>query len=435
MTELKAVVVDEIEEEKIAEAKAKEGKGIDWDSICAYKTFKVVRIRDRNLGFCYWGIVGCVILYVVVFAFCIEGKHQQQEPGVGTVLTKVFGKAFSGDKVFDPSDLRFPVIEPSGAFLLTRRIAMEQKRGKCIDWDAPKRCPCDEGETCVVDAQTKKEFCEVSAWCPSIGETNVDNPPAGAAVDILEGLDAIMLKIMSGIAFPGIGNKFFVTGGSPGASNQFKNITVGELLALAEPPLKLDKKMLDTGALIGVSFFWNCEVSGDCEPNVVIKRLDSGQGFVQKRAMHARKGTEETRKAIYLNGLRILVDSSGIGRQDSFNMAIIQVGSAIALIRVAAIVADFLMLNSIQYSKTRKDAYYRCKVQETGDYSDLQDRINLIQATKSREETHTPIAKAVRDLKPKKDVGKENAGGRAVALGMGAGGRGGVGRAIIHGRL
>jgi len=435
MTELKAVVVDEIEEEKIAEAKAKEGKGMDWDSICAYKTFKVVRIRDRNLGFCYWGIVGCVILYVVVFAFCIEGKHQQQEPGVGTVLTKVFGKAFAGEKVFDPSDLRFPVVEPSGAFLLTRKIVMEQKRGKCVDWDSPKRCPCDEGETCVGDTKTGNDFCEVSAWCPSIGEMNANNPPAGAAVDILEGLDAITLKIMSGIAFPGIGNKFFVTGDSLGATNQFKNITVGQLLALADPPQKLDKKMLETGALIGVSFFWNCEVSGECEPNVVIKRLDSpGKGFVQKRARQSRKGAEETRKAMYLNGLRILVDSSGIGRQDSFNMAIIQIGSAIALIRVAAIVADFLMLNSIQYSKTRKDAYYRCKVQETGDYSDLQDRINLIQATKSRDETHTPIAKAVRALAPERNEGKMNASGSGVALGMGAGGRGGVGRAIIHGR-
>jgi hypothetical protein len=349
----------------------------------------------------------------------------------------VFGKAFSGDKVFDPSDLRYPVIEPSGAFLLTRRIGVEQKRGKCIDWDSPKRCPCDEGETCVRDATTKQEFCEVAAWCPSIGETNAEKPPAGAVVNVLEGLEHITMKIMSGIAFPGIGNKFFVTGGSPGASNQFKNITVGQLLALADPPLKLDKQMLNTGALVGVSFFWNCEVSGDCEPNVVIKRLDSGQGFVQKRAIHARKGKEKTRKAIYLNGLRVLVDSSGIGRQDSFNMAIIQVGSAIALIRVAAIVADFLMLNGIQNSKTRKEAYYRCKVQETGDYSDLQDRINLIQATKAREEGHNPnpVAKAVRDLAPKKDASKENAGGRAVALGMGAGGRGGVGRAIIHGRL
>jgi len=152
----------------------------------------------------------------------------------------------------------------------------------------------------------------------------------------------------------------------------------------------------------------------------VIKRLDSGQGFVQKRARHARKGTEETREALYLNGLRILVDSSGIGRKASVVLAIIQVGSAIALIRVAAIVADNLMLYSIRYSKVRREAYYKCKVQETKDYSDLQDRINLIHDTKGRDVVARPKGGA--------------SAGAHVALGLGAGGRGGLATAIIRGR-
>jgi hypothetical protein len=330
-----------VDEEEADEAREKSEKnktkgflGQDWDKICAYKTFKVVRIRDFKLGLSYWAIVSIVVLYVVVFAFSIEGKHQQQEPGVGTVLTKVIGKAYAGDKVFDPSDLRFPVIEPSGAFLLTRRVAVTQTRGKCVDWDAPKQCPCDEaaGETCT------NGYCEVATWCPSLGDKNAHEPPAEAKVDKVEGIDRIILKIMSGIAFPGIGNRFFVTGGSPGASNQFKNISVGDLLSLAEPPLSLDNRLQEYGAFIGVSFFWNCDVSGDCEPTVVIKHLDSGQGFVQKRAHYSRKNGVETREALYMNGLRILIDSSGIGRQSSLVLAIIQIGSAIALIRVAAIV-------------------------------------------------------------------------------------------------
>jgi hypothetical protein len=420
-------VVDEIEaeQEELAKAKRDAEKGVDWDRLCAYRTFKVVRIKDRQLGFCYWGIVSCVILYVVVFGFSIEGKHQQQEPGVGTVLTKVIGKAYSGAgssniKVFDPSDLRFPVIEPSGAFLLTRKISVTQKRGSCIDWDEPKKCPCDEaaGETCDGD------YCKMpNVWCPSLGDKNVDNPPAEAVVDELQGLENIVLKIMSGIAFPGLGNRFFVTGGSPGASNQFKNITLKNLLKLADPPQKLDTKLLNSGALIGVSFFWNCDVAYECEPSVVIKRLDSGQGFVQKRARHYRQGAEELREANYLNGLRILVDSSGIGRKDSLVLAIIMVGSAIALIRVAGIVADNFMLYSVTYSSTRRDAYYKCKVKETSDYSDLQDRINLIHNTKAREGIARPTGG--------KASGKA---GAHVALGLGAGGRGGDAKTILRGR-
>lgn len=423
--ELPSVVDDELEEQReTAKKKEEENKGPDWDKWCAYKTFKVVRIRDFKLGLSYWAIVTSVVLYVVVFAFSIGGKHQQQEPGVGTVLTKVFGKAYVGDKVFDPSDLRFPVIEPSGAFLLTRRVAINQSKGTCVDWDQPKRCPCGEGETCAADGK----YCEVATWCPSLGELNAHSPPKSAKVDKVQGIDRIILKIMSGIAFPGIGNRFFVTGGSPGASNQFKNISVGDLIKLSEPKLELDEKRLDYGALVGVSFFWQCDVSGDCEPSVVIKHLDSGQGFVQKRARYSRKGGVETREALYLNGLRILVDSSGIGRKSSLVLAIVQVGSAIALIRVAAIVADFIMLNGIElcggfsigYTKTRRESYYRCKVKETSDYSDLQDRINLIDATKSRDTAMRP-------------TGAANAGA-SVALGLGAGGRGGLASAVLRGR-
>lgn len=421
--ELQNVVDDgrDVEEQK---DKSKGFLNYDWDKICAYKTFKVVRIRDFKLGLSYWGIVSAVVLYVVVFAFALEGKHQQQEPGVGTVLTKVLGKAYSGDKVFDPSDLRFPVIEPSGAFLLTRRVAVTQTRGKCVDWDAPKNCPCDEaaGETC------NNGHCEVATWCPSLGDKNAHNPPPEAKVDKIQGIDRIILKIMSGIAFPGIGNRFFVTGGSPGASNQFKNISVGELLALSDPPLKLDDRLSEYGAFIGVSFFWNCIVSGDCEPAVVIKHLDSGQGFVQKRAQYSRKNGVETREALYMNGLRILIDSSGIGKQFSWVLAIIQIGSAIALIRVAAIVADFLMLNggidicggSLGYSKVRRDSYYKCKVWETSDYSDLQDRINKIEDTKKREATGR--------------LQNSTSAGASVALGLGAGGRGGFAPAVLRGR-
>jgi len=167
-------------------------------------------------------------------------------------------------------------------------------------------------------------------------------------------------------------------------------------------------------------FFWDCDVSGDCEPNVVIKRLDSGQGFVQKRATHTRVDGVDIRQALYLNGLRILVDSSGIGKQASLVLAIIQLGSAIALIRVAGIVADNMMLYGFQYTKTRKEAYYKCKVQETKDYSDLQDRINLIHETKARDVT----------TRSKGSAGA----GAGVALGLGAGGRGGLATSIIRGR-
>jgi len=412
-TELKSVV-DDVEQEAldIEEAKAKANQGVDWDGLCAYTTFKVVRIKDRQLGFCYWGIVTAVVLYIVVFAFSIGGRHMQQEPGVGTVLTGLQGKAYVGDKVFDPADIRFPVIEPSGAFLLTRKVSVTQKKGTCVDYDSPKRKPCAKGE------KENGDFCEVpNTWCPSLGEHNVEKPPPEAKVYNLKGIENLYLNIMAGVSFPGLSDRFFVAGQTQGVNNQFKNITVKEILNLAEPPLKLEGELLSHGALIGVSFFWMCDVQYEgCEPSVVIKKLDSGQGFVQKRARYSRQGGVETREATYLNGLRLLVDSAGLGRKASLVLAVIQLGSAIALIRVAAIVSDNIMLHSFQYSKDRREAYYRCKVQETEDFSDLQDRIHLVQSTKGRE------------------IHMRGSGGNHVELGLGPMGRGGAASSIVHGR-
>ena len=51
----------------------------------------------------------------------------------------MFGKAFSEDgKAFDQADLRFPEVEPSGAFIATRFVTIaEQTVGSCVDFDRP----------------------------------------------------------------------------------------------------------------------------------------------------------------------------------------------------------------------------------------------------------------------------------------------------------
>lgn len=290
-----------------------------------------------------------------------------------------------------------------------------QMLGNCIDYDNP--CPCRVEAECV-DGQ----YCKDAAWCPSLGEGNALDPPKESVVETMQGLQHTVLQIMTGIAFPGIGNYFFVTGKSPGANNPYKNITLKELLSHAQPtPVKLED-VLETGALISVSFFWNCDVDVDCEPAVIVKRQDSGKGFVQKRVRHRTIGGQRTRDAIYMYGLRILVESSGIGRRVSVVLIVIQVGSGLALLRTASMAADFLMLSGIQ-NKVRRDAYYKCKVEETQDYSDLQDRINLVNEQLKEREREKKTAAPGESTKSKK-----------VSLGLGPGRKGGLGSHILQGR-
>uniref|UniRef100_A0A7S1ALD8 P2X purinoceptor n=2 Tax=Noctiluca scintillans TaxID=2966 RepID=A0A7S1ALD8_NOCSC len=347
------------------------GKTFRWDDFFPYTTYKMVKIKDRWLGLLYWSIVTVVVFYIIVVAVVIEGKHQTRAQGVGTVITRFWGKAFLGQRALDVTDLRSPLIEPKGAFIMTKRIVVNQSQGQCVDWDQPRQCPCSEG-TCVAG------YCQVQAWCPSLGDQNADSPPNGAVVETVEGLGHMHMKIMAGITFPEMGTDLFIYGHTDGAEDRFSNLTIAELLSLSDPPL-LVEDITDSGALLAVSFNWDCEVTMDCEPTVVVKRLDTA-GFVQKHSN--RRGDGQTREAIYMFGLRILITSSGIGRQFSIQLIVVQIGSGLALLRISALAADFMMLRCFRDGLTRR-AYRKCKVIATNDLSDLRDRLHHIK-TKSR---------------------------------------------------
>jgi len=423
-TELPSYVEEEDEDDEGTQNGQQPQQKIDWftrnfgdiDKLLAYQSNKMVRIKDRKIGILYWSIVTAVIMYIIIVAINIEKKHTTKDSGIGTVITRFKGKAFSTDgKVYDPADLRYPVIEPNGAFIMTRRLTLkDQQVGVCLDWDSPTRCPCQDGQVC------NNGFCQVKTWCPSLGDYNVDNPPSQVQSEEIRMLENCVLQIQSGIAYPNIGNYFYVTGHSEGATNRFNNITLGALLELGDPPIKM-KDLLHRGALIGVSFFWNCDVTSACEPQVVIKRLDVGQGFVQKRARHRRKPNgDQTRDALYMFGIRFVVDSAGVGQRFSIQLMVIQVGSALALLRIASAAADNIMLSRLYVD--RQEAYYKCKVKETEDYSEAQERINLIKDEQKRSKVSLGALK-----------NKQGAGAK-VNLGLGAGGRGGMPAAILRGR-
>merc|ERR1719159_1333213 len=76
----------------------------------------------------YWAIVTLVVLYIIICALGIEGKHQYQEPGIGTVITRYHGKAFASGKAYDAADLRFPEVEPFGAFIMTKSIMVRNQK-------------------------------------------------------------------------------------------------------------------------------------------------------------------------------------------------------------------------------------------------------------------------------------------------------------------
>lgn len=447
--ELRAVVDEGEEEERPRAARqALTHRPTPWeqrfdlDRIFAYQTQKMVRVKDSRLGLMNLLIKALVVLYVLVVVFGLEGKHSQKDRGVGTTVVKFNCRLISDEKVYDNADLRFPAIEPGGIFIATKKITqMAQEVDHCEDMDSPPRpCPCEDGETCGPD-----NHCLQAGWCPSLGDRNADDPPDGSRVERIKGLEESSLQILSGISFPNIGNKFYRTGGSKGAVNPFEDIKLKELFKMIDPPLKLED-VIDTGAVILVSLNWMCNVREECEPEVTVAREDGGRGFVQKRARHRRVQGTRFRDAYYIYGVRILVDSIGMGHHMSLVMIIMQVGSGLALLRTASFITDSLMLSNVYKDPVRRRAYYACKVTETQDYSDLQDRINLIENHREEVSQH----QAATTLLGKSTSGASGTGiasglrtrggtpqtraGAEVVFGLGPGGRGGMTSSLLRGR-
>merc|ERR1719401_1252805 len=99
-------------------------------------------------------------------------------------------------------------------------------------------------------------------------------------------------------------------------------------------------------------------------------------GFSQKRAAHRKKDGSEVRDAMLMYGVRILIDSSGVGKQHDLANIVIQLGSSLSLMRIAAYFADWLMLWGVCcFGLQRREAYYKCRVTETEDFSDRKEQI------------------------------------------------------------
>lgn len=323
--------------------------------LCIYRTAKTVRIRDTRLGCLYWFLVTLVMLYMVLIALSDGRMHQFPSVGVGIALTDLHGKAVFQGKAYDEFDLMFRSGDSYGTFLATRIVKVRgQTAGRCTDFTQP--CHCKAGSAgCAAG-----HFCEKSAWCPSLGDGNAAKPPAGAEVIRPDAIENIKVNIVPGISFPGIaGDPAFV---ADGLSNPLMNGTLANLLKNAEPPLSL-AQVRDSGALIGVSFLWNCDVVLNCEPAVSVRRLDNGAGFSEHRSwQYVGPDGLPRRDAELAFGLRIVVDSSGYGYRTSAALVLVQIGSFLALLRLASWLTDFVML--VLCSQDRREKYNRFKILE-----------------------------------------------------------------------
>ncbi|KAK5577332.1 hypothetical protein RB653_002273 [Dictyostelium firmibasis] len=74
---------------------------IDWDSILAYNTIKIVRIRDKRLGILHLCFIVIIVLYVVVYSAIYKKGYLSTEEPVGSIRTSLWSpNTFKANQVY-----------------------------------------------------------------------------------------------------------------------------------------------------------------------------------------------------------------------------------------------------------------------------------------------------------------------------------------------
>ncbi|KAN0003442.1 hypothetical protein ACTFIZ_009611 [Dictyostelium cf. discoideum] len=122
---------------------------IDWDSILAYNTIKVVRIRDRRLGILHLCFLVVIVLYIVVYSAIINKGYLSTEEPVGSIRTSLWSPNQFKDNesycknntepypyqklecvYFDDALVSYPIGDDVG-FTASTRIEISEQKANC----------------------------------------------------------------------------------------------------------------------------------------------------------------------------------------------------------------------------------------------------------------------------------------------------------------
>lgn len=311
--------------------------------------------------------------------------YQTPVPMIGSTMIKTKGNAYflnstTGTKeIWDAIDVVIPPMEKGASFITTNFLTTPlQARGVCNSND---HCTTDrdcEGPSSNADSggirtgKCTNGRCEVIAWCPVEADISGKN-----TTNFLIGVENFTTFIRNSISFP----KYNIYADSGSTLINGTNLfTTDFLLRNASVNFK-DVQQL--GALIGISFDYECNLDlhiSKCKPVRTIARLDDphsklSTGFNYRYADHYRIRHNETsefvehRDLFKLYGVRFIVMISGTGRKFDIKNLATNLGSGLAMLSIAAVIADILLV----YILPKKNIYKKVKVKEMDKFIDETD--------------------------------------------------------------
>ena len=351
-----------------------------------YTTSREVRIPSWRLAAVYYATTAALLVYVVLGDFV--GGHGYQAPCnlVSSVATKAKGQSLvdglGARTVLDASDL--VASTGDGFFAPTSLRSTPQAMGACAGSKGSEACKadadCTKGEMAWSGEQTGRcvdnpygappRTCEVNGWCPAEPDGDEGTHAVRNAANF-----TVYVRINSRFECAG-GETFRYTnalGDEPVAGvNLFR---IGEVVAgLGDE---------DAGMDVALTFAFDCNldrgnVQETCAPSISARRLDAVEGSELSEGYNVRTvvygnssdpWAERTLTKWY--GVRVRVRTVGQGRRFSATTTFTHVGSAVAMLSIAAVVTDMLLLYWFRNHGAAFDEYAQRKVLEVPGADDL----------------------------------------------------------------
>jgi P2X purinoceptor 4 len=396
--------------------KCKEGCRWAWTSFVSaafeYDTPKIVHIKNKKVGFMNRIVQLGIIGYIVGYGIIYQKGYQKTGSVVGTVTTKMKGaylfrnlSDFVGCEdyfpedfvVYDPADYVIPPQEPDSFFVMTNMwVTCGQKYGICPEENKIFPCTndadCEEGHVPIGgngpntgQCNQTTGSCNIRAWCPVENEnSNItrQHPRINAS--------NFTVLIKNSIRYPSLLPEQRKRNILPVDSDYLKNCTFSphSRQSLYCPILSLgyivehiqdhdnNFTILSTqGGVVGIEIAWNCDLDWKlekCNPKYSFRRLDDpnvalSAGFNFRFARYHLDDGVQTRTLYKAYGILFKVITTGRGGMFDFTTLVLKIGSMIALLGIAVVISDVVVLYVLKKRSYYRDNKYQQVTDEASD--------------------------------------------------------------------
>mmetsp|Transcript_10487 Transcript_10487/g.29148 ORF Transcript_10487/g.29148 Transcript_10487/m.29148 type:complete len:348 (-) Transcript_10487:192-1235(-) len=326
----------------------------DLDNVLCYDTIKLVRVLDRRLGFVYYFVKALVVAYIVIYVFIINKRYLDNEKSTGWIIVKVMKPQISNqDKLWDVYDRITNPGELGAAFiptriLITRGQTQEEPEGPYCE-SPMHNCSvpddCDIGDPLLQKAECNEGRCMRRQWCPAEDQNN----PEVTETHYLE-VHEVQLWFQNFIHY----HRFMLDVSTADESEpvhyphrRANTYRLRDLIRMtnAEP-----EEFIENGAVMMVNALFHCDLNRkDCDMNVETATVDKNFYFHIYNHIYFENGIRK-RDSYRMFGIRLVTFSTGFGSKTSLAQIMLQLSSAMSLLCIPAIIADFCLQHVVPES-------------------------------------------------------------------------------------